>query len=73
MMLRIDQGTANLATPLQVLLKQITTSLTQQGLLVTSVAVSELYAQEAIRSGARRVRFAGRYPADDLPDGCAAE
>ena len=47
-MLRIDQGTANLAAPLQVLLKQITATLTQQGLLVTSVAVSELYAQETI-------------------------
>jgi hypothetical protein len=47
-MLRIDQGTANLATPLQALLKQVTTALTQQGLLVTSVAVSEMYAQEPI-------------------------
>jgi len=47
-MLRIDPGTANLATPLQVLLKQIAAALTQQGLLVTSVAVSEMYAQEPI-------------------------
>ncbi|HYY52675.1 MAG TPA: hypothetical protein VE755_07375 [Myxococcales bacterium] len=47
-MLRIDQGTANVAAPLQGLVKDITAALTQQGLSVTSVAVSEMYAQEAI-------------------------
>jgi hypothetical protein len=47
-MLRIDQGTANLASPVQALVKQIADALAQQGLLITSVAVSEMYAQEYV-------------------------
>jgi hypothetical protein len=47
-MLRIDQGTANVASPLQAVLKQIAGALNQQGLKVTSVAVSDLYASKAI-------------------------
>jgi hypothetical protein len=47
-MLRLDEGTANLASPLQVLLKQITDALNQQGFLVSSVAISDLYAPQPI-------------------------
>jgi hypothetical protein len=47
-MLRIDQGTANIAAPVQVALKQITDALTGAGLQVTSVAVSEMYAQQPV-------------------------
>ena len=47
-MLRIDQGTANIASPVQIVLKQITDALTDAGLQVSSVAVSEMYAQQPI-------------------------
>ena len=47
-MLRIDQGTANIASPVQIVLKQIADALTGAGLQVTSVAVSEMYAQQPI-------------------------
>ena len=47
-MLRIDQGTANIASPVQIVLKQITDALTDAGLQVGSVAVSEMYAQQPV-------------------------
>jgi len=47
-MLRVDQGTANIATNLQDLLKRITDALQNQGLAVRSVAVAEMYAIERI-------------------------
>jgi hypothetical protein len=47
-MLRIDQGTANIASPVQIVVNQITGALTDAGLQVTSVAVSEMYAQQPV-------------------------
>ncbi len=47
-MLRVDQGTANIASNLQDLLKQIMDSLQSAGLAVRSVAVAEMYAIERI-------------------------
>jgi hypothetical protein len=47
-MVRVDQGTANIATNLQDMLKQIADALGAQGLAVQSVAVAEMYANQRI-------------------------
>ena len=47
-MLRVDQGTVNIATNLQSLLKQISDALKGAGFAVKSVAVAEMYAIERI-------------------------
>jgi hypothetical protein len=47
-MMRIDEGTANLASPLQALLKQIADALNTQGFLVSSVALSDLYVPQPV-------------------------
>ncbi|HZR08094.1 MAG TPA: hypothetical protein VFA79_05895 [Myxococcales bacterium] len=52
-LLRVDQGTANLADPVASLLDTLSAGLGAHGLLVTSVAVADLYAPQTVLWAAR--------------------